>query len=404
MANTILTPTEVTREVIRILHNNMPTAKHANRQYDSRFAKEGGKIGDTLNVRKPAEYTIGTGADITGSINDHVDQSVPIVVADRRHCAVEFSSKELTLDLQDFSERVLKPAVTRLAAEVDMIGCRTVMQNVYNEVGTPGSPPGSSRVFLQAGAVLDNYAAPRDMRRCTVLNPAGNAEAVEGLKGLFNPTSDISKQYKSGLMAPSLGSVFEMSQNVNTLTAGTHDTAYQTNEAGGVSNGDTTIAVDTGTGTINQGEIFTISGIYEVNPETKIRSGRLKQFVCRSNYAGGAGNIQISPTIYVSGARQNVSNSNAGSTWDNLALTFQAPANTTYPVNFQFHKDSLTLVTADLEDVSKMGAWGSRMSEGGISVRVARQWNVMTDMAPTRIDVLFGWAFLRAEHACRIAG
>lgn len=406
MPNTLLTPTEITREALYVLHNNMALAKHANRSYDDRFARDGAKIGSTLQVRKPAEFTVGTGADITSTIQDYVEQKEDLVVSTQKNVAITFSSSELTLSVQDFSERILGPAMARLASDVDNVGCQTVITSAYNEVGTPGTTPGTSKVWLDAGAVLDSYTAPRDKgRRVAVLNPQANADTVEGLKGLFSDSSTINKQFKSGMMSDALGLLFDMDQNINTLTTGTRNTAYLTNEAGGVANGDTTLAVDTGAGTATVGEIFTITGIWECNPETKVNTGRLKQFMVTALYTpGGAGTVSISPTIYISGARQNIVNTNAAATWDNLAITFRGSASQIYPVNFAFHRDAIALVTADLEDVSQFGAWGSRQVEDGISLRIARQYNVLTDAIPCRIDVLFGWKLIRPEHVIRVAG
>lgn len=403
MSNTILTPQEITREALFLLHNNMALVNHSNRSYDDRFARTGAKIGDTLQIRKPAEFSVGTTADITSTIQDYTETKEDLVISQLRNVAINFTSSELTLKIQDFSERILQPAMARLASEIDLVGCQTIISSAYNEVGTPGTTPGTSKVWLDAGAVLDNYAAPRDKRRAAILNPAANAETVEGLKGLFNSSSEVSKQYKSGMMSDALGLMFDMDQNISTITTGTR-ASYQTNMGSAPSAGATSITVDTGTGTIALGEVFTIAGIYECNPETKVNTGRLKQFVATTAYGSTTTTITVSPAIYTSGARQNVVNTNASSTWDNLALTFRGSASQTYPVNAVLHKDSLVLATADLEDVSQYGAWGARMTQDGISMRIARQYQVVTDQMPCRIDVLFGWKAIRPEHICRVSG
>lgn len=402
MSNTILTPQEITREALFLLHNNMALVNNSNRSYDDRFARTGAKIGDTLQIRKPAEFSVGTTADITSTIQDYTETKEDLVISQLRNVAINFTSSELTLKIQDFSERILQPAMARLASEIDLVGCQTIISSAYNEVGTPGTTPGTSKVWLDAGAVLDNYAAPRDKRRAAILNPAANAETVEGLKGLFNSSSEVSKQYKSGMMSDALGMKFEMDQNVSTITTGTHTGLYVTTGSA-PTNGATTIGVGTGTGTIKAGEVFTIAGVYECNPETKVSTGRLKQFVVTADSAGGTATLNVSPTIYVSGARQNVI---LPGTWAGVAVTFRGSvgAAQTYPVNFALHKDALVLATADLEDVSQYGAWGARMTQDGISMRIARQYQVVTDQMPCRIDVLFGWKAIRPEHICRVSG
>lgn len=403
MANTILTPDEITREALFLLHNNMALVNNCNRSYDDRFAQTGAKVGDTIRILKPAQFSVGTTADITSTIQDYTEEYDSLTTATLRNVAISFSTQELTLKIQDFSERILAPAMARLASEIDLVGCQTVISSAYNEVGTPGTTPGTSKVWLDAGAVMDSYAAPRDKRRAAILSPAANAETVEGLKGLLNSSPDVSKQYKSGMMSDALGLKFEMDQNVSTITTGTR-ASYQTNMGSAPTAGAASITVDTGTGTIALGEVFTIAGIYECNPETKVSTGRLKQFVATTAYGSTTTTITVSPAIYTSGARQNVVNTNASSTWDNLALTFRGSASQTYPVNFALHKDSMILATVDMEDVSQFGAWGARMTQDGISMRIARQYNVNTDAMPCRIDVLFGWKAIRPEHICRVSG
>lgn len=409
MTQTILTPTMITREALRLLHNNLVFCKRINRQYDSKFAQSGGKIGASLDIRKPAQYTVGTGASITPQ--EHIEEKATVTVATQKHVAVSFTSTELTLSLDDFSERVLAPAMARLASEVDYVTyLNALTSGAYNYAGTPGSTPASANVWLDAGRYLDDQAAPRDGQRFAVMDPAANAATVAGLSGLFNPSSGVSAQYKDGLMSTALGLEMAMSQNVRNITTGTvsnrtSSTQWQTNEGSGMTDGDSSMDLDTGTGTIKAGEVFTIADCYDVNPETKQTLPYLKRFVCTADYTSGT--ISFAPALYsaAAGARQNCSLATlAAGNIDNKKISLLGSASTAYANNLVFHRDFMTLVTADLEDVSKFGAWGARVTEDGISLRIARQYAISTDAIPCRIDVLFGSAVLRGEHACRVMG
>lgn len=392
MSNTILTPTAVTREALRILHQNLVFAKNVNRQYDDSFAQSGGKIGDSLKIRLPNQYTVRTGKTI--QTQDTAETSVTLQVATQKGVDVNFSSKELTLDLDDFSDRILKPAMARLAAEMESDGL-ALYADVYNSVGTAGTTPATALVALQAGQKLDEFLAPRDGMRKLVLNPAANAAMVDGLKGLFHSGDKLEDQYERGLMGKDvLGFDWYTSSHVKAFATGSDHTTVTINDAS-LASGDTTFT--TAGGNVTVGTVFSIAGVKAVHPETKAAYSYDKQFVIT---AVAGNDWTFSPAYITSGATQNVDH--LPSTGD--AITLIGTASTSYPQNLAFHRDAFVLATADLEDVSKYGAWGTRQSYDGVSMRVARQYDINNDNVPCRIDVLYGWKTVRPELACRIIG
>lgn len=392
MSNAILTPTAVTREAMRILHQNLVFAKNVNRQYDDQFAQSGGKIGDSLKIRLPNEYTVRSGKTLQAQ--DTSETSTTLQIATQKGVDVNFSSKELTLDLDDFSERILKPAMARLAAEIDSDGLAEVA-NVYNLVGTAGTTPATALVALQAGQKLDEFLAPRDGNRKLIVNPAANAAMIDGLKGLFHSGDKLEDQYERGLMGKDvLGFDWYTSSHVDTITTGTDHTTVTVNDAS-IASGDTTIT--TAGGNVTVGTVFTFTGVYAVHPETKSAYSYLKQFVIT---AVNGNDWTFSPAVITSGARQNAS----ALPVTTEAITLVGTASTSYPYNLAYHKDAFVLATADLEDVSKYGAWGSRQSFDGVSMRIARAYDINNDNVPCRIDVLYGWKTVRPELACRIIG
>lgn len=397
MPNTIktLSDGDITREALRIFKNANSTLKAVNRQYDDRFGASGAKNGGTLQIRLPNRYTVGTGRTITPQ--DTTEQTTALVVATQKHVPVQFFSSELTLSLDDFSQRILKPAMSVLASTVAADVASACAAGFTNYVGTPGTTPSSFLTFAQAGERLDWQTAPRDGNRAIILNPTAMAATADAQKGLFHAAANISSQYKTGVVDEMTGFEFMMDQSLPTIAHGA-GASYQTNTPTFTS-GSTTLAVDVGTGALTAGQQFTIAGVFEVNPDTKASTGALKVFTVASNYAGGSGNIALSQPIYTSGAYQNVS----AAPPDNTALTLIGSASTSYVRNLAMHRDSVVLATADLEIPNGVDM-ASRATMDGISLRFVRAFDVTNDNFIGRFDVLYGIKVVRPEWGCVVYG
>jgi len=404
MANTNLTPDIITKEAIDILHNNLVFCRKINRQYDNSNEMGGQKNSGAIRVRLPNKYTTTTGAAI--SIEDTTEQSVTLPAGTQRHVDTNFTTKELTLDIDTFSERIIEPGMSVLASMVDYTTMQARALDVYNTVGTAGTTPATALVMLDAQTKMSNMGVPVS-RRNAVVNPAASAALVDGLKLLYNSSSDISKQYKSGLMGSNVLGYDEisMSQSVSTLTHGTRALADTTLVNGTLSTeGGAVISVDGGTGsaTIVAGDVFTVADCYSVNPETKVSTGQLQQFVCTATNTATTGawtDIAISPAIYTTTALQNVDSFPT----DGKAVTFVGTESTVNPLNLAFHKDSFIMATTDLE-MPEGVHFASRQVMDGISMRLVRQYRIGTDDIPTRIDLLYASVTARPETACRIMG
>jgi hypothetical protein len=310
------------------------------------------------------------------------------------------------MQLDDFAERVLKPRISQLASSIDN-DVASAYKSIYSSVGTPGTTPSTSLVLLQGNQKMNEFASPMNNRYATV-NPAANANLVEGMKGFFNPSGTISRQFKNGMMGEGVLGYDEvnMSQSIVTHTTGTRSTADTILVNGTVSTqGQATISIDGGTGsaTVVQGDVFTVSGVYAVNPQTRQTTGSLQQFVCTATNtaAGGAWtSIAISPAMYTSG--------NALATIDafpvdGATITFTGAASTAYPQNLLYQKDAITFATADL--LLPQGVdMASRQVHNGISMRIVRQYDINNDRMPCRIDVLYGYSVIRPQMAVRMWG
>jgi hypothetical protein len=400
MANSLLTIDMITRKALEILENNLVITRNVNRQYDDSFAVEGAKIGSTLRIRLPDRALVTDGAAL--QVQDDNEQYTTLTVASQKHIGVNFTSAEMALQLDDFAERVLKPRISQLASSIDADVANS-FKNVYQSVGTPGTTPGTSLVLLQAQQKLNEAAAVMSPRYATV-NPAANAGLVEGMKGLFNPTDTISRQFKNGLMGVGVLGFEEinMSQSIKQHTNGSRTTGQTVN--GNAAEGASQIVLaSAGSGTTYAiGDVFTIADCYSVNPQTRESTGALQQFVVTkaATSAGGAVTLDVSPALY--------SPSHALATVSTLtitgkAVTFLGAASGQYAQNLVYHKDAITFATADL--LLPQGVdMASRQVHNGISMRVVRQYDINNDRMPCRIDVLYGYSVIRPQMACRIWG
>jgi hypothetical protein len=402
MANSILTIDMITRKSLEILENNLVISRNVNRQYDDSFAVEGAKIGSTLRIRLPDRALVTDGAAL--QVQDDNEQFTTLTVSSQKHIGVNFTSAELTMQLDDFAERVLKPRVSQLASSVDA-DVATSYKSIYNSVGTPGTVPSTSLVLLQANQKLNEFATPMNPRYATV-NPAANAGLVEGMKGLFNPTGTISRQFKNGMMGEGILGLDEinMSQSIVQHTTGVTPTAPIVATAV-TAQGATSLAISftSGSPTFKIGDIFTIAGVFAVNPQTRQTTGSLQQFVVTADVTVSStttATLSISPPIYTStNALATVNSFPAAS----AVLTFLGGSNTAYPQNLIYHKDAITLATADL--LLPQGVdMASRQVHNGISLRIVRQYDINNDRMPCRVDVLYGFAAIRPVTAVRLWG
>ena len=402
MSNSILTIDMITRKALEILENNLVITRNVNRQYDDSFAVEGAKIGSTLRIRLPDRALVTDGAAL--QVQDDNEQFTTLTVASQKHIGVNFTSAELTMQLDDFAERVLKPRISQLASSIDADVANAYL-NIGNTVGTPGTTPATSLVLLQAQQKLNEAAAVMSPRYATV-NPAANAGLVEGMKGLFNPTDTISKQFKNGMMGTGVLGFEEinMSQSIKQFTTGTRGATGATLSASVSTQGATTIAITGGgnAGTVKIGDVFTVASCFAVNPQTRESTGSLFQFVATANVtlgSSGEGNITVAP-IYTSAHALATVNSFPAS---GAAVVFVGAANTQYAQNLVYHKDAITFATADL--LLPQGVdMAARAVHNGISLRVVRQYDINNDRMPCRIDVLYGFSTIRPQMACRLWG
>lgn len=404
MSNSLLTTSAITREAVRLFVNSNLFIRNINKQYDDQFAKDGayGKIGTTLRIRLPNDYTVTTGP--AASVQDTAEQQTTLTVATQDHVDVAFTSIERTMQLDDVAERVLMPMMNNLAGSV----AKTIMEGTEGKIanyvakvsggGAVVSP--NAETFLTARARLADNSAPDGMGiRKIVLDPWTNARTVSSLSGLFNPQQQIGDQYKSGQMKNALGFDWYEDQTVIKHTGGT----FSAGTVNGADQTGLTLAVNAITGTLVAGDIITIAGVNAVNRVTKQTTGMLRQFVVTESAANGATSLSIYPAIVpaIGGVAQQYQTVDV-SPANGAAISLVNPANTTYRRNFCYARDAITMATADLI-LPKGVIEADRRVYDGVSMRLVSQYAIGTDQAITRFDVLYGSQVVRGEWACIVA-
>jgi P22 coat protein - gene protein 5 len=398
VANSLLSPTIITREALRILHANLNFIANVDKQYDDKFANSdaspSGKIGPSLTIRMPNQFTVRSGASL--ATQDVVETSQVLTVSTQKGVDFVFNSQDLTLTIDEFSARYLKPAMSVLATNIEADALSMVL-NVYNAVDDNANPLSYKDIAL-GRKLLNQYLTPEDGERVGVVASQHVPSYLDAIKGLFNPQESVAKPYLTG----KIGRVNGIDTYENTVIP-----AFQTGTAaattGYVVNGanqtGSSVTVGTGTTTFLVGDIVTFAGCFAVHPETKAAYPFLQQFVITANSGASATTLAVSPAIVTTGAAQNVS---ASPTTTGAVLKVGGGASALYTQSVLFHPEAFAFVTADLVDVSKFGAWGARQVMDGISMRIARQYNISNDTIPCRMDVLYGFKTLRPQLAVRI--
>jgi hypothetical protein len=409
--NTTLTPSIIAKEALVILDNQLQMAKSVYRGYEEEYSKNvnGYKVGQTISIRKPAQFTVRTGN--VASVQDVIEGTTPLVVDQQIGTDFKFSSVDLTMKIGDLSERVIKPQMVQLANKIDrdLAGLYT---RVYNYTGTLGSSMNGFGSFAKAQQRLDEMAVPSD-QRMGVLSPLDYWDTVSNLTGLFIAQS-ANPAYRQGTLGGVAGLDLMMSQNVQTFTAGTrtNGTVNGANQevvySGAQANLNTQTLSVTGLGanaTIAAGDVFTIANVSAVNPVTKAVLPYPQQFTvttAATASAGGVASLTISPAIITSGAFQTVQLASGTALPSGGVVTWAATASTAYSQNMAFHRNAFALAVVPMD--RPPGAVDvARETYKGLSVRVIPVYDGINDASMWRLDVLYGFAAIDPRLATRMA-
>jgi hypothetical protein len=384
MANTIITSDMIAKEALMQVKNNMVMGNHVHREYKDEFAK----VGSTVSIRKPVKFEAKDGA--TRVAQDVSETTVPFVINKRKHVSWSFSTQDLTLSIEEYSKRYITPAAIALANQVDADLC-DLYKGVHQSSGAAGVTPATFKAFAGASTELNRFAVPMDSRSL-VLDTDAELNAADVLKGLYNPgmVEDAVRNIATGRIG---NMTTYMDQNIKTHTAGTADANYDVN---GADQTGSSINVDTGSGTILEGDLITFASVYSVNPVSRQSTGNLKTFTVTGTTGGATvTNIEIEPAIITSGAYQNVTNAPADG--DDVVLT------ATHQANLAFHRNAFGLVVVPLE-MPDGAPFKARQTADNLSIRVLKDYDIDNDEDIIRIDILYGVKDIYPEFACRLLG
>lgn len=397
MANSLLTVNMITREAVELFRNSNAFLMSVDRQFDREFRDSGQKIGQSLRIRLPNDYVVRSGRML--NTQDTTEQSTTLSVATQKGVDISFSSVERTMSLQDYSERVLAPAINNLcgaiAADV-MSGAEGVIPNYVARVdGSNNTLSPTSNEWLDAGAILDMNSAPMG-RRIVIDHPRTDARTVSSLSGLFNPSQRITEQFTTGAMRNALGYDWARDQTVLAHTAG----SFSAGTVNGASQSGSTITVNAITGTLKKGDVITFAGVNAVNRVTKTSTGTLRQFVVTADVANGGTSIGVYPALTppVGGNPVQYQTVDA-SPANGAAISLIQKASETNRKNIVMAPEACTFAMAELE-LPKGTHEAARVTDDNVSIRIVTGYRIDSDELVTRLDVIYGYVWPRGEWAC----
>jgi hypothetical protein len=403
--NVLLSPADITYRAAYRFYNSLRFVRMIDRQYSSMFAQQGAKRGNIVFIRMPPRYIVTDGP--VAQIQDIIETSVPLTLDQYKDIALNYTSQDLTLDIDDFDNRILAPAMDQLANEVDRVVLSLVIDQIPNATGAPGTRPNDSQLFLDAKALMANESTPRDETWQALLTNLSEASMVKTLQGLFNHQKLVGEQYRRGEMGTALGFDWDTDQNMPTHTNGVFGGTPQVNTAGQSGSSLMTEGWTATTGAVKKGDVFTIAGVYQINPMSRRSTGQLRQFVVTEDKtADGSGNmtIPIYPPITPPDASGNPTQFQtvSASPANDAPITMLGAASVASPQNLCFYPKFCTVAFADLELPHSGIAYRVNDEQLGISFRLWKDSNWVTDTHGTRCDVLFGVAVPRPLWAARV--
>lgn len=397
MANTIITHQMIAREAVKMLleKDNLVPNINTGRSDEFKQSVNGYKKGEFVDIGVPPVTPVYDGATFAGggSAPDQTEAKVRLSLDTQKHVPLTFTAKQKLLNITEFKDRFIRPAMSSLMSQVRADMLTKFKDLTPNVVGTWGTVPATRTVYGQGRAKLERFLADSEDRTILFSSDA-NLALADANASLFHNGSEINKEFRDGMVGR-FGSFDFYEDQALPLHANGSGSGYLVN---GASQSGSSLVVDTGTGAVSKGTVFTIANVFSVHPITGISTGELRQFVVTADYAGGGGSISIYPAISATSASV-IGTVNAVPA-DNAAITIFGTASQSKRQNLAFQKNAFTAAFAPLPVLASCEGYTATMN--GVSVRVMTFGNGQTDTESTRIDVLYGVAATRPDWAVRI--
>lgn len=409
MGNTILTPQVITNELLRRFQNNLGFAKCVHHEdYSEHFAKPGAKIGDTLSLRDPVRFAATDGATLV--VQDVEERKIPLVINERKHTAFQFDSAELTLSIDRIGERYIEGASVALANAAEVSGLTLAYRQTPNSLGTPAAgAPNTFLTYTQVGEALDRNSCPMDGERYIVIGPKFQSPIVDALKGLFQSSEQIKRQYIKGRMGTAAGFDWVLAQNIRThilgaITGGSPqvDGAGQLGSVLNIKN------LTANSPAFKAGDIITQASVFAVNAVSGDTLSDLRQYTILNDAntdGNGKCSVNIYPAIAVVGdpQRPNPYATSSATMADAAALVLFGTAGVSSPQALAFHKEAYAWACVPLT-LPRAVEMAKRATDPdtGMSIRTVSQYDGVNDIFFTRCDIMYGWVAPRKDWGCRI--
>ena len=408
MANTINNIKDaggiIAKMAAQMLEDELQFTKSISKAPEEDFkGKNGYGEGETIQISKPARFTPVNTFDLTSNISDITEEKTPLTLDIVSSVGVEIDTFEFATEIEMASvvERVIKPAVSAIAQDVESQMLTKAIQATYNAVGTPGTTTFDVSTVLSSRTLMNKNLCPKDMNRFLLLESEAGASAVNARKGLFQDASEIAEQYKMGMVGRADGFNWLENELLPVHTNG-NDVVFEVRTTVSTQ-GQSTLVVEgltTTTGTVKKGTVFTVAGVYAVHPQTKVTQSRLQQFVVTADAtANGSGvaTLSISPAMYTTGTLKNI----ASFPQDGNAITPVGAANTSYQQGLSFHRDAFRMVSVPLV-MPRNAELAGQETVNGLTIAIVRDWDQVKRKMVTRMDFLGGIAATRPEWAVRL--
>lgn len=416
--NSLINPTWVMKQIGRRLVNNWKFTNNVLRDLDQQYQQNGAKMGYTVYTRLPQRYRVNKGQSLVPQ--PVVDQTVPVTLTDQANVGVEFNTSSLTMEVDNYMDKCIAPAVDVLINATDYDGLTRMYKQTFWTVGTPGVMPGSTGTlpfaanltYMRAGVKLDNSAVPAG-GRLAILGSEQQMYLAAANQAIFNPAAQISEAFREGQFSGrALGfDEWFMDQNVAVHTVGAGGGTCLVNGAGQTGSSIVSDGWTNSTLVLLEGDVIQLTDVYAVNPQSYQSTGQLQDFVVTANVTSngsGQATIPVYPPIITNSSALQTVNTTAA---DNAPIKlFGSATSTTYagvqtPQALMYRPEAYAMVMADLELPG--GLWvAERISNKalGLAVRFLKDYNIYEDESPARVDILYGWKATRPEMACRVCG
>ena len=415
MSNTILTHSMIAERALFDLHNNLVMAKNVYKGYNSEFNSVGRfKKGASVAIQLPNKFRAKTA--VTRDPVDHLERSTTVTVDTQQHVSWDFTERELTLSIEDFSRKYINPATIALADKVDSDGAAEY-KNIYNSVGTPGTTPSTFKVLADAAERLANESVPQE-RWVGAWSPRAAWSLADGeLKSIFNPAI-VEQMVRRGFMGMFAQTDHYMTQSMTAHTTGLWNTGSTGVMNGATAEGATSLVTNgwaNSTAILKKGDVITIAGVYGCNPVSgKVwENNQLRQFTVTADVtssAAGAATIPVSPPIYSSAASETYLPYQTVVTLpaNGAAITVLGTESSAYMQNMIFHPDAFALTMVPFarpKSAGKSVMWAQASDDQlGLSITIATAFDIDAYSEATRLDILYGWDTIQSNYAVRVFG